>query len=451
MSKIIAKKQLEVPTNGMHDYVYGVGRALAEIAKRIEGKREVTPKSVNLLGVTPLDFGPQEHVDALIQNVEQAGWKVLSTWAMGDTLENLARAPEAEVNLVVSSTGLRAAEILRERFGTPYVTGTPIRGFMKTLLNAIEEKKQVAYLEEEKRIRGFTLESGKRDTIILIGEPVIMKSLAAAIEIKYRINVKVICPLKETDGLLAVCGKNFEEVTRFHSYIYAEDKLHDRFQEMTGIERKDLLSAPDYELVMEEVAEQLEAWEVSRIYVWGPDKYVIQRDLLEYRKDISKRTRKIVNRILRMIKDIEGTYSAKLDLQSAGIGSLKIICGLGTEVSHNALDDAVDLKNIIRHIDLKGCSEHMLQIMKKYTSEKEVYYRLRRFREKWDDVSEGIQEKSLSLLKELGKVDTVEARALRDDLLVMCTGEAMAFPTLEEYIQKENAKTGKVICDKNDK
>ena len=232
-------------------------------------------------------------------------------------------------------------------------------------------------------------------------------------------------PAKLVSVGFVVCGKNFEEVTRFHSYIYAEDKLHDRFQEMTGIERKDLLSAPD--------------------------KYVIQRDLLEYRKDISKRTRKIVNRILRMIKDIEGTYSAKLDLQSAGIGSLKIICGLGTEVSHNALDDAVDLKNIIRHIDLKGCSEHMLQIMKKYTAEKEVYYRLRRFREKWDDVSEGIQEKSLGLLKELGKVDTVEARALRDDLLVMCTGEAMAFPTLEEYIQKENAKTGKVIRDKNDK
>ena len=49
----------------------------------------MTSKSVNLLGVTPLDFGPQEHVDALIQNVEQAGWKVLSTWAMGDTLEDL--------------------------------------------------------------------------------------------------------------------------------------------------------------------------------------------------------------------------------------------------------------------------------------------------------------------------------------------------------------------------
>ena len=102
-----------------------------------------------------------------------------------------------------------------------------------------------------------------------------------------------------------------------------------------------------------------------------------------------------------------------------------------------ALDDAVDLKNIIKHIDLEGCSEHMLQIMKKYTAEKEVYYRQRRFREKWEDVSEEIQKKTLGLLKELGKVDTVEARALRDDLMVMCTGEAISFPTLEEYIRKE--------------
>lgn len=244
-------------------------------------------------------------------------------------------------------------------------------------------------------------------------------------------------PAKLVSVGFVICQKNFKEVTRFHSYIYAEDKLHDRFQEMTGIEREDLLSAPDYELVMEEVAEQLEAWDVKNIYVWGPDKHVIQHDLLEYRKDVSKRTKKITNRILRMIKDIEGIYCAKLDLPSAGIASLKILCGLGTEVSHNALDDAVDLKNIIRHIDMEGCSEQMLWTMKKYIAEKEVYYRQRRFREKWETVSEGLMEKSLGLLKELGKVDTVEARALRDDLLVMCTGEEVSFPTLEEYIRKE--------------
>ena len=203
-----------VPTNGMHDYVYGAGLALAEIAKRIKGKKEVTSKSVNLLGVTPLDFGPQEHVDALKRNVEETGWKVLSTWAMGDTLEDLGRAPEAEVNLVVSSTGLRAAEILQERFGTPYVTGTPIRGFMKTLLNAMEEKKQIAYLEKGRHIglTGNESEKSSENQIILIGEPVIMESLAAVIETEYQISVRVICPLREKKGLLAdgdiaVCGE----------------------------------------------------------------------------------------------------------------------------------------------------------------------------------------------------------------------------------------------------
>lgn len=194
-----------VPTNGMHDYVYGAGLALAEIAKRIKGKKEVTSKSVNLLGVTPLDFGPQEHVDALKRNVEETGWKVLSTWAMGDTLEDLGRAPEAEVNLVVSSVGLWAAKVLQERFGTPYVIGTPIRGFMKSLLNAIEEKKQVAYLEKGRRISltGNKSEKSSENQIILIGEPVIMESLAVAIEMEYQISVRVICPIREKKGLLA--------------------------------------------------------------------------------------------------------------------------------------------------------------------------------------------------------------------------------------------------------
>ena len=129
----------------------------------------------------------------------------MSTWAMGDTLEDLGRAPEAEVNLVVSSVGLWAAKVLQERFGIPYVIGTPIRGFMKSLLNAIEEKKQVAYLEKGRRISltGNKSEKSSENQIILIGEPVIMESLAVAIETEYQISVRVICPIREKKGLLA--------------------------------------------------------------------------------------------------------------------------------------------------------------------------------------------------------------------------------------------------------
>ena len=222
-------------------------------------------------------------------------------------------------------------------------------------------------------------------------------------------------------------------------------KLHWRIAEVTGLSQGDLEAG----VPIAEGLRRFQKWAGpdAEFAEWGLDDVpVLKQNLFLYNMDESWPSRWYDLQQI-FLKNFPRGEGEGLTLES-------VVDRLGIERDgdfHNALDDAVDLKNIIRHIDLKGCSEHMLQIMKKYTSEKEVYYRLRRFREKWDDVSEGIQEKSLSLLKELGKVDTVEARALRDDLLVMCTGEAMAFPTLEEYIQKENAKTGKVIRDKNDK
>ena len=76
-----------VPTNGMHDYVYGAGIAFEEIAKRFvteQMKREKTmfKRIVNLLGITPLDFGPISKVEELKKNLEQYGWKI--DFHMGD-------------------------------------------------------------------------------------------------------------------------------------------------------------------------------------------------------------------------------------------------------------------------------------------------------------------------------------------------------------------------------
>lgn len=234
-----------------------------------------------------------------------------------------------------------------------------------------------------------------------------------------------------------ICRKDFKEVERFHSYIYMEDELHNRFREVTGITEKDVLNAPDYELVMEEVAECLALWNVTRIFVWGPDQMVIQRDLQTYREDISKRTRKSVNRVIRMIKDIEGIYSKKLKIHNIGIANLKLLCGLGSEVSHDALDDSIDLKDVIQYVDTKGCPDYMVQAMKVYLADKELYCRYRRFHEKWDEVPSGLIEKSKALIQELAKVNSMEAKALHDDIHVICTGEDTTFPTPEEYIEQE--------------
>ena len=223
-----------VPTSGMHDYVYGAGLALSEIARHFTGAAEKRKRKLNILGVTPLDFGPQPMVDAMKKRLEERGWEILSTWAMGDTLEELGRAGEAEVNLVVSSVGIPAANVLREKFGTPFLVGTPVEGYEGEISDALEKAAESPCEAFEDKKENSTEKSGaqisgeqeelwkvipdqviylrKKDSplsgfiptpdITLIGEPVTMGSLAAVIEQKYRKKVQLLCSLEITEGLL---------------------------------------------------------------------------------------------------------------------------------------------------------------------------------------------------------------------------------------------------------
>ena len=256
-----------VPTNGMHDYVYGAGIALEEIAKRFTGKTEiendtqkqtsadkiaeteraddsrfpdsvvnVNPKkkekrsgrSVNLLGVTPLDFGPQKNVEIMKENLHNYGWNVLSAWAMGDTLETLQQAGTADVNLVVSAVGLRAAKVLQEKFGTPYVIGTPNEWLAETISEALEE---AAEQQTDRKIVYLQNRMQKEAEITLIGDPVTMGSLAAGIEKKYGHSVCVFCPLKECENLVGekdaiVLGEEAMEEALRDAKIIVADPLY---------------------------------------------------------------------------------------------------------------------------------------------------------------------------------------------------------------------------------
>lgn len=199
-----------VPTNGMHDYTYGAGLALAKIAERFVEERAIRPLTLNILGATPLDFGPQKNVEAMKQKISKYGWEVLSTWAMGDSLETLSLAGAAEVNLVVSSVGIPAAKVLKEKFGTPYIIGTPIGDFTEDILRLLNEtlgirNEEIEIAEEQAILNRNVAYLNKRlsgdSEITLIGEAVTMGSLAAAIEKKYHKAVRVICPLETHEGL----------------------------------------------------------------------------------------------------------------------------------------------------------------------------------------------------------------------------------------------------------
>ena len=65
----------------------------------------------------------------------------LSTWAMGDSLEDLVKAGNAEINLVdVISWAAWQQKTLKEKFGTPYVIGTPYKEYAERISEALEKK-----------------------------------------------------------------------------------------------------------------------------------------------------------------------------------------------------------------------------------------------------------------------------------------------------------------------
>ena len=229
-----------VPTNGMNDYIYGAGIALEQIARRFvkepdrQKKDRFPVRSVNLLGVTPLDFGPQENVETLKENLKEYGWNVLSTWAMGDDLETLQKAGEATVSLVVSAVGLRAAEVLRETYKIPYVIGTPNQWLAEDISNALETAiTRYAAVTQQSDPAAFYLKNRmqQKAEITLIGEPVTMGSLAAGLEKKYGHSARVFCPLKGCETLLgkkdkAVFGEEAMEEALKDARIIVADPLY---------------------------------------------------------------------------------------------------------------------------------------------------------------------------------------------------------------------------------
>ena len=115
-------------TGGIRSYLAGASEALEAVVERFCTERlpHTAAPSVNILGATPLDFSVNGAVGSIVEWLNKSGFGIVSCMAMGSTLDDLRRASAAHVNLVVSSCGIATAELLRERFGMPWVAGVPV-------------------------------------------------------------------------------------------------------------------------------------------------------------------------------------------------------------------------------------------------------------------------------------------------------------------------------------
>lgn len=195
-------------TSGMESYIAGASQALAGVASRLcpdatlgtRPTRGDRPR-VNLLGVTPLDFSVAGNAEALVRFCNESGFEVVSSWAMGDTLDELLRAGEADVNLVVSSLGLSCAEVLAEKYGTPHVVGCPIGTSA-----SVELARLVRETAADGRTRTLGSGSSTRGSgrlVTVIGEAVFAASLRQCLVGDLgEGNVRIACPLEDPCGML---------------------------------------------------------------------------------------------------------------------------------------------------------------------------------------------------------------------------------------------------------
>ena len=250
-----------ITTNGMHDYTRGAGLAFRQLAERFvlshqsdragediwenrengseqsaheaiqaesAGKNGNRPLRCNILGVTPLDFAAAASVDSLRSKVEAAGFEIVSCWAMGDSLEDIRNSAYADVNLLVASSGLPAAQYMFRQFGIPFTAGLPAEGIEDIYFEAARRAVQTKENQFPFRDRGYvrlseqsalSSASGKGKTghdnpapVCFIGEPVIMTSLAAQVQKRTGSRTHVYGATEDADIFLgpedaALCGE----------------------------------------------------------------------------------------------------------------------------------------------------------------------------------------------------------------------------------------------------
>ena len=113
-------------TTGFRHYDSGVSDALLALLHKFGEAAPTIPSSVNLLGLTPMDFSANGNASDFVRAFEDQGCQVLWVASMNANLAQIRQAPAAERNVVLSWSGLAMAKEMERAYGIPYITGVPI-------------------------------------------------------------------------------------------------------------------------------------------------------------------------------------------------------------------------------------------------------------------------------------------------------------------------------------
>ncbi len=212
------KPALGFDANGLTFYNGGISRALVELIKKFsKDAKEKINRGINVLGANALDLSANENAEDIYKRLDEWGFRVIGKLPMGATIPMIEDLSKAEINLVVSDSGIEAAKLLEKKYGIPYAVGMPIGNEedVKELLEETLKSGQNTVLKDK-------AEDG---SVIIVGEQVMSNALRRLIlkeKPGEKVTVATLCKLKKelaAEGDIDLKGEeDLIELIKSHKY-----------------------------------------------------------------------------------------------------------------------------------------------------------------------------------------------------------------------------------------
>lgn len=207
-----------IDTTGINTYELGASKAFFELAKyvsknstRTNATKKEAVKSINIIGATPMDFWSNRQLEEIYNSLNSRGIKINSCWGMDNSFESILTSLDADINLVISYSGLKAAEYMKKHCNISYIIGVPIgTSYANLISDSIKSMKQLPIL---------TQKYINKDNVLIIGDQVISNSIRDYYRLEgYVGEIRVVSLFKMNKILLKdgdVEIKSEDELSRF--------------------------------------------------------------------------------------------------------------------------------------------------------------------------------------------------------------------------------------------
>ena len=166
-------------TKGLAYYGKGISMAVISLIKKFcqkEAVPETERSGINLIGVTPLDFGNKGCEKDFIAFFEGEGITVNCSFSAGHSIEAIKKSVFSKLNLVVSQSGIEVAKFMEKKYGIPYITGTPV-GDGGIILSKVKSFLEKGILEDDGEAEKSSSAAKK---VLVAGDQIISRSICQA-------------------------------------------------------------------------------------------------------------------------------------------------------------------------------------------------------------------------------------------------------------------------------